>query len=437
MLLYDYKLKGLPQILLLHASLIHMSTTRNRLGLPIIFADMLLSCFLKLCTTPLFARASEIGGPSFADATRSSFNEPLNRLRPRFRYWVPDASVDLDRVAADIRDISSVGAGGVELMGYYLYGNPYSAFYIPTDWTKYGWGTAPWSKIYWQSLAFHANVPQGQLQDTVLRAANASDLIVDLTLGPNQGAGVPAAAGSDGLLWDLVAFNITVAPETAFNDILPGWGTGLLVSASTGLVIRSSPEAGVLSSQSLQDLTTLVDLNGRLALDHAPGSEHGNLTIFAYYRVHSNYHHTPSPSTVRGVPQSPVTTFIENGSWVVDHFSPRGAQVTIDFWETHLLNGSVTRDLLKSAGNYMFEDSLEFQQAVYFIWTPELLDRFLSRRGYSMAKYLPILYGTKATANFGGAPIGVSPYVTDEADGGLSHVRDYQQTVRFPICTLK
>lgn len=59
---------------------------------------------------------------------------------------MPDASVDLERVAADIRDVGSVGAGGVELLGYYLYGNPHSAFYIPTDWTKYGWGTAAWSK---------------------------------------------------------------------------------------------------------------------------------------------------------------------------------------------------------------------------------------------------------------------------------------------------
>ena len=43
-------------------------------------------------------------------------------VRPRFRYWVPDASADHATLAADVKAAGDVGAGGVEVLGYYLYG---------------------------------------------------------------------------------------------------------------------------------------------------------------------------------------------------------------------------------------------------------------------------------------------------------------------------
>ena len=51
-----------------------------------------------------------------------TFTNPSKNVRPRFRYWVPDASVDLPTLAEDVRAAGSVGAGGVEILGYYLYG---------------------------------------------------------------------------------------------------------------------------------------------------------------------------------------------------------------------------------------------------------------------------------------------------------------------------
>jgi len=40
--------------------------------------------------------------------------------------------------------------GGFELLGYYLYGNYPNGIQEggppPVDWTKYGWGSEPWSK---------------------------------------------------------------------------------------------------------------------------------------------------------------------------------------------------------------------------------------------------------------------------------------------------
>lgn len=51
-----------------------------------------------------------------------TFTNPSQNVRPRFRYWVPDASVDLTTLAEDVRQAGVVGAGGVEILGYYLYG---------------------------------------------------------------------------------------------------------------------------------------------------------------------------------------------------------------------------------------------------------------------------------------------------------------------------
>lgn len=69
---------------------------------------------------------------------------------PNPRYWVPDASVNLSEVANDFALIKQAGLGGMELLGYYLYGNYPSVVQeggpVPVDWTKYGWASDAWSK---------------------------------------------------------------------------------------------------------------------------------------------------------------------------------------------------------------------------------------------------------------------------------------------------
>lgn len=51
-----------------------------------------------------------------------SFANPGANVRPRFRYWLPDASVDADTVAADIAAADSISAGGIELLSLFEYG---------------------------------------------------------------------------------------------------------------------------------------------------------------------------------------------------------------------------------------------------------------------------------------------------------------------------
>lgn len=353
------------------------------------------------------------------DLDYGSFEDPSAVIRPRFRYWLPDASVELDQVRADLADAARIGAGGVELLGYYDYGQvELSPDPVPTDWTVYGWGTPAWR----------------QVQDTALQAAKNYNLTVDLTLGPNQGAGVPAPVDTEGLQWDIQPFNVTIPVGGNYSAVIPGWGTGPLISASTALVVNTTAgTAGpviVLSEASLTDVTADVDSNGRLELSLPATAAGDNYTLFANYLVHTQYREQQTPDLVVGVPQSPVEYFVQNGSWVVDHFSAQGAELVETFWRDYLLNGTngTTLALLQQVGNYLWEDSQEYPANL--LWTSGLPDLFLQNRGYEIAKYIPLLFGPRLGLVLPGTP--TSPrasYILDSKDQGSSYVFDYRQTV--------
>jgi len=132
-----------------------------------------------------------------------TFQDPSVHVRPRFRYWIPDASVNLSQVASDFSTVKSVGMGGLELLGYYLYGNYPTGVAeggpIPEDWTKYGWGTDAWKT----------------LQDTALQATKDNGLIMDFSLGPNQGAGVPAKEADPGIVRIPIAATLVHAGDVS------------------------------------------------------------------------------------------------------------------------------------------------------------------------------------------------------------------------------
>ena len=365
-----------------------------------------------------------------------TFQTPSAHVRPKFRYWIPDASVNLSDVAADFAKVKAVGMGGLELLGYYLYGNFPTGVAeggpIPVDWAKYGWGTEAWKA----------------LQDTALQAAKANGLVMDFALGPNQGAGVPAETNDPGIMWDLWPYNLSIPIGGSFDGTLPGWNEvdgGEFVAASVGLVTQR--EAGnftaypawlgpdyyngsqlTLAASSLQDITDQVDATtGHLSISFSANASGLEYQVFAYYQNHTNYHEQAPPWYVNAsVPQSPVETFVENGSWVVDHYSSTGAKLVIDFWENYLL-GNGTRELIQEVGNYGWEDSQEFGAGTLVWYTPQLLNAFSAGRGYNLTKYLPLIYQYN---NEMPAPL-ASPdhYYTDEDDEGMSHINDYWQTL--------
>jgi hypothetical protein len=259
-------------------------------------------------------------------------------------------------------------------------------------------------------------------------------------MGPNQGTGVPADVNSDGLMWDLVLFDVSVPVGGSFNGTLPGWGTGTLEAAVTGLAIKSefatsaapslpgdsaeSRTQVTLAASSLQDITDKVDKNGHLEVQFDSTETGLNYTIFAIYLIHSDYRAQDGPKDIGG-PQTAAETLAQNGSWAVDHFSALGAETTTSFWEKYILQNG-TRELLMEVGNYGWEDSVEITGNIY--WTKDMLKYFQADHGYSASKWLPTLFhrdGLGANSN---------PsvwWITDEPDSGVSHIADFRKTVRW------
>ena len=98
-------------------------------------------------------------------------------------------------MAADIKDIGKIGAGGIELNSYYLVSTRYCrVYFLPnktkssqygglfgtpeTNWNIYGFGTPAYNKIL----------------KTAAQATKDNGLIMDFAMGPQSGQGVPASS---------------------------------------------------------------------------------------------------------------------------------------------------------------------------------------------------------------------------------------------------
>ena len=124
-----------------------------------------------------------------APINRGSFENPAARVRPRFRYWLPDASVDVEKVQENIKSAGDIGAGGVEFLAFYNYGAEVGGVPNGTNWTQYGFGTPAYKELFLAALQTHKD----------------EGMVMDFPLGPNQGQGVPADPNDEGLQWDLVS----------------------------------------------------------------------------------------------------------------------------------------------------------------------------------------------------------------------------------------
>lgn len=116
---------------------------------------------------------------------------------------------------------------------------------------------------------------------------------MDFAIGPNQGAGVPAEYNDDGLLWDLAAFNLTIPAGTAYSATLPGWGgaynSATLVAATTALVVNEAGTQRTLSTDSLLEVTALVDADGVLEHTFNDTGAGSDYTLFAFYLKRTYY----------------------------------------------------------------------------------------------------------------------------------------------------
>lgn len=98
-----------------------------------------------------------------------------------------------------------------------------------------------------------------------------------------------------------------------------------------------------------------------------------------YYVIQSWYKNQPLSGEIIAANSEPQS-ILEGGSLYVDHFSATGGKVITDFLEEYVLVDGV-RELLQEVGHYMWEDSVEIEDATF--WTPGLDKIFEEQHGVS------------------------------------------------------
>jgi hypothetical protein len=97
----------------------------------------------------------------------------------------------------------------------------------------------------------------------------------------------------------------------------------------------------VLKNGTLVDQAQNVSSTGHASLKLPTGSSY---RLFAFYQ---SLTHEKNLEYSSGTGE----TIWDNGSYVVDHYSPRGAQVVAKFWEKYILRDGVKNTLME-VGNY-------------------------------------------------------------------------------------
>ncbi|KAK1545886.1 hypothetical protein CPAR01_03388 [Colletotrichum paranaense] len=357
-----------------------------------------------------------------SDCTQSpnNFLHPPSQERPKFRYWLPDASVDAGTVEADIKAAGDIGAGGVEFLPFYNYGGDLGPAPAGVNWSTYGFGTPA-----------HLN-----LFTSALKAHEQAGLTMDFSLGPNQGQGIPAHPDDEGLQWDLVSFSQAVSNRSFLNETIPGWGDGELVAVVSAVVVSRanisynivgitgsttvSYQDLVLENGSLTDITSSVSGDGILSWKPArslpSGSDHELFFFYEKLSLNQNVH----------FPSNTTKTIWDNGSYIVDHFSAQGARTVQTFWEQYLLTDEL-KGLLRDVGNYGWEDSIEIPSNVS--WTRSLPTRFQGMFAYDLKPYLPLIMFSNNNINLQSTSPGTTRCTLDRLDQGKGYVNDYREAL--------
>ncbi|KAI3611660.1 secreted protein [Moniliophthora roreri] len=332
-------------------------------------------------------------GWTFAQNSRGTFANPKTGVK--WRYWIEDSSADLDVLRSDVAEMAKVGSSGFELLSYQSYGGLQSdTGEVIIDPTDVAFGSDNFVKV----------------TATLIQAAKEHNLTIDFTLGPNQGAGVPVEpddVDKEGMLTELVFGSHFLQPGESFDGQLPApvvlpyvANDGVIRSANTtqkffvGVIGAQLADGANTSAPRVSlDFNTVVDLTDAVqrtgetgTLSWVPSGNGTNVVLAFYYRRNGF-------PEARGGFNGPQDD--KPGSWgsfVVDHFSAKGVNVSSSFIQNNILSQSDIGEMLAEpgVGRYMWEDSMEFQAQVW--WTDSFAQRFEERHNYSVGRVLPILH---------------------------------------------
>ncbi|KAJ7118733.1 hypothetical protein C8R44DRAFT_625602 [Mycena epipterygia] len=352
-----------------------------------------------------------------------SFASP--RTGVKWRYWIEDASAAPDILRSDVTEMARVGSSGFELLRYI---DTYCVLQnILLDPTDFAFGSDRFVNV----------------AAVLVQAAINYNLTIDLSMGPAQGAGVPVfpdEVDMEGMNTELVFGSHFLAAGEIFSGTLPSPTIFPTVSALdnqidsaniTSMRLVSAVVAELVSGanssasrvsldwNTVQDLTSRVDNSSSISFT-APNS---SSVLLAYYSRRNGF-----PEARGGFNGSFLDKPGSWGSWVVDHFSAKGANVSISFIEQNIL----ARDDIASmtaqpgVGSYMWEDSMEFFAQLF--WTDALPRRFKERHGYEVNKTLPVMHTLPPTGFMPGPTVNQT-FDFGETVAWEKFLEDYQDTL--------
>jgi hypothetical protein len=315
------------------------------------------------------AAAAAPGSAGLPDQLVKAFRRPGTATAAGFRWWWPHGLVDPAEIVREVDQVADAGFGVLEIADVT---HSLRARGIDIDVATHGWGTAPWV----------AGVK------AALSQAAKRDVRVDVTVGPSWPAAVPTITPDDeAACTELVHGQATVAAGSTYDDALPEPVVEPAAGATRAelVTVQAHRVTGYVRDRNNNITSTILDPASYLDLNAAVEGEHLTWTAPA----------DPAGATwvllatwQRGSGQEPEAgPHTSPRSYVVDHFSRRGAQKVIDLWQDRVLDGEL-RTLLRAAGGYLFEDSLEIETEAT-VWTRDLLDEFEAKHGYDLRPWLP------------------------------------------------
>lgn len=263
------------------------------------------------------------------------------KYRPKARYWLPNALVDLKCVKNDVIDLYERGFGSIEVVSFMPFGDRDCA-------SEFAWGSKKWLDVI----------------VTILETAQAYQMKVDLANGPAWPIAMPTIKNADNpaSLYELTYGKVYVKdlkdnliPEPRVNH---QEGTSQLIAC----VMYKEIEEGIL------DETTYIDLMPYIKDKQIsyPFSNHSSYIIFTFY-------------------EQPACHQV-NGYYVIDHLSKEGVNACAKYWlpvyEKYLKP-------YKGTLQFLFCDSLEYK--VSMEWTRGFKEMFLETKQYDLCPYLPVI----------------------------------------------
>ncbi|THV06677.1 hypothetical protein K435DRAFT_743134 [Dendrothele bispora CBS 962.96] len=395
------------------------------------FVAFIAQLIFLLPFTASFAKAQKLP----QDLPQGSFATPKTGVK--WRFWIEDAAVDLDILRSDISEMSRVGASGFQFLCFQDYGGP-----VLIDPTEVAFGSDRFVNV----------------TAVAIEAAIANNLTIDFTTGPAQGAGVPVFPDDvdmDGMNTELVFGSHFLEAGEHFDGPLPAptilpfrnnlgspvTGVNVTTMKLIGVIGASlAPGSNTSANRDSLDFNSVVDLTPQVqgSVDDSTASIswtpsfNGTSVLLAYFSRRNGF-----PEARGGFngpePDKPGSW----GSFVVDHFSPSGANITAQFIDSNILAREDIGALLKQpgVGQYMWEDSMEFVAQVF--WTAALPERFLERHGYNTSLALPVLHSLRPsiqsqvpnqTFDYGDS-IDSNKFTNDYADTLTSLYIDYMTAV--------